>query len=83
MVLDAALLSTQHYEVRIKGEMEQSRECSSALLDVVNIEKGATGHVQLSSPTYIYITDGKIHPDQFFRKLILFQYVFNQPLHHG
>ena len=31
MVLDAVLLSTQHYKVRIKGKMEQSREWSSAL----------------------------------------------------
>ena len=31
MVLDAALLNTQHYEVRIKGKMEESRERSSAL----------------------------------------------------
>ena len=29
MVLDAALLNTQHYEVRIKGKVEQSREWSS------------------------------------------------------
>ena len=26
MVLDVALLHTQHYKVRIKGKMEQSRE---------------------------------------------------------
>ena len=26
MVLDAVLLNTQHYKVRIKGKMEQSRE---------------------------------------------------------
>ena len=26
MLLDAALLSTQHYKVRIKGKVEQSRE---------------------------------------------------------
>ena len=32
MVLDAALLSTQNYKVRIKGKVEQSREWSSALL---------------------------------------------------
>ena len=32
MVLDAALLSTQHYKVWIKGKVEQSREWSSALL---------------------------------------------------
>ena len=31
MVLDSALLSTQHYKVRIKGKVEQSREWSSAL----------------------------------------------------
>ena len=31
MVLDAALLDTQHYKVRIKGKVEQSREWSSAL----------------------------------------------------
>ena len=32
IVLDAALLSTQHYKVRIKGKVEQSREWSSTLL---------------------------------------------------
>ena len=31
MVLDAALLSTQQYKVRIKGKVEQSRERSSTL----------------------------------------------------
>ena len=31
MALDAALLNTQHYKVRIKGKVEQSREWSSAL----------------------------------------------------
>ena len=31
MVLDAALLKTQHYKVRFKGKVEQSRERSSAL----------------------------------------------------
>ena len=31
MVLDAALLNTQHYKVTIKGKLEQSRECSSTL----------------------------------------------------
>ena len=37
MVLDAPLLNTQHYKLRIKGKMEQSREWSSAL---PYIEKG-------------------------------------------
>ena len=31
MVLDAALLNTQHYKVGIKGKAEQSREWSSTL----------------------------------------------------
>ena len=31
MVLDAILLSTQHYKVRIKGKVEQSWEWISAL----------------------------------------------------
>ena len=33
MVLDAALLNTQHYKMRIKGKVEQSWEWSSALPD--------------------------------------------------
>ena len=32
MVLGAALLNTQHYKVRIKSKVEQSREWSGALL---------------------------------------------------
>ena len=31
MVLDVTLLNTRHYKVRIKGQVEQSRERSSAL----------------------------------------------------
>ena len=31
MALDAALLNNQHYKLRIKGKVEQSREWSSAL----------------------------------------------------
>ena len=31
IVLDATLLNTQHYKVRIKGKVEQSRERGSAL----------------------------------------------------
>ena len=31
MVLDASLLNTQHYKVRVKGKVEQSRERSSTL----------------------------------------------------
>ena len=31
MVLDAALLNTQHYKLGIKGKVEQSREWSSTI----------------------------------------------------
>ena len=31
MILDASLLNTQHYMVRIKGKLQQSMERSSAL----------------------------------------------------
>ena len=31
MVLDASLLNTQHYKVRIKGKVEKSKEKSSAI----------------------------------------------------
>ena len=31
MILDAALLNTQHYKVRIKGKVEKSRKRSCAL----------------------------------------------------
>ena len=46
MVLDASLLNTEHYKVRIKGKLEQSGERSRVLplhLRVVAIEKGAFG----------------------------------------
>ena len=54
MVLDATLLNTQHYKIRIKGKVEQSREWCSALpyTSVVAIEKrGPSGHPRLRSPT--------------------------------
>ena len=43
MVLDAALLNTQHYKVRIKSKVEQSPERSNAFpyTSIVAIEKGA------------------------------------------
>ena len=34
MVLDFALLRTQHYKVRIKGKVEQSREWNSTLSNI-------------------------------------------------
>ena len=35
MVLDAALLNTQQYKLRIKGKVEQSRERSSSLPNIL------------------------------------------------
>ena len=44
MVLDATLLNTQHYKVRIKGKVGQSREgVAPSPYSVVAIEKGAFG----------------------------------------
>ena len=43
-LLDASLLNTQHYKVRIKGKVEQSRERSSALPPV---------HPRLRLPTFL------------------------------
>ena len=57
MVLDATLLNTQHYKVRIKGKVEQSREWSSALplqLGVVAIEKGAFESSSTKVANFIY-----------------------------
>ena len=57
MVLDAALLNTQHYKVSIKGIVEQSREWSSALsyTCVVTIKKGASGHPWLKLPNLLLL----------------------------
>ena len=44
MVLDAALLNTQHYKVRIKGKVEQSmNEVAPSPYTTVAIEKAACG----------------------------------------
>ena len=59
MVLDADLLNTQHYKVRIKGKVEQSREWSSSCLGVVAIEKEALGHPRLRLPTFILMIEKK------------------------
>ena len=57
MLLDAALLSTQHYKVRIKGEVDQFSEWSSAPLHlgVVAIKKGAFGSPHLDSYHQLYL----------------------------
>ena len=58
IVLDAALLNTQHYKVRIKGKVEQSRERSNALrlyLGVVAIEKGGFGSPSTTVTNFTYL----------------------------
>ena len=57
MVLDAALINTQHYKVRIKGKVEQSREgvAPSLHLSVVAIEKGAFGSPMTMVANFILI----------------------------
>ena len=55
MVLDASLLNTQHYKVRIKGKVDQSREISSALsYTLVLSKREPSGNPQLRSPTLLY-----------------------------
>ena len=59
ILLDAAMLKTQQYKVRIKGPwigLEKSREWCSALPDTLVFEKRDFG-----SPTYIELT-----PNIFF-----------------
>ena len=56
--LDTTLLNTQHYKVRFKGKVEQSREWSSALplhLGVVAIEKGAFGSPSTMVANFTYL----------------------------
>ena len=60
MVLDAALLNTQHYKVSIKGKVEQSR-----VGGVEDIEKGAfrSPSTKVTSFTYIKVKIGNhIYP---------------------
>ena len=59
MVLDASLLNTQHYKVRIKGKVEQSREGAASSPTIWCIEEGAFASpstmVANFTPYYIYI----------------------------
>ena len=61
MVLDASLLHTQHYKVRIKGKLEQSMERSSAPLHlgIVVIGKGAFGSPSTTVANFNYLSDEK------------------------
>ena len=55
LVLDAFLLNTQHYKVRIKDKVEQYRERSSALPNALVkwvLKREPSGRPRLRSPTY-------------------------------
>ena len=57
MVLDASLLNTQHYKVRIKSKVEQSREgVAPYYIGVVAIEKGAFGLPSTMVANFTYFT---------------------------
>ena len=56
LVLDATLLNTQHYKVRIKGKVEQSWEWNSALAytSVLSLlKREPLDHSRLKSPTLL------------------------------
>ena len=58
MVLDTSFLITEHYKVRIKGKVEQSRERCSALLCVVATAKGVfwSASTTVAKFTFLIIT---------------------------
>ena len=63
MVLDTALLSTQHYKVMIKGKVEQSWEWSRALpnhIGVVAIEKRALASPSTKVANFTYNWAGSL-----------------------
>ena len=56
MVLNTSFLNTQHYKVRIKSKVEQSKEMSSDLpYGVVDIEKGAFGSPSTTVANFTYL----------------------------
>ena len=57
IILDATLLYTQHYKVRIKDKVEQSRECSSVHFGVVAIENGAFGSPSTKVVNFTLLTN--------------------------
>ena len=54
MLLDATLLNTQFYKVKIEGKVEESRKWSYAL-GVVAIEKWAFGTPLTTVANFLYI----------------------------
>ena len=64
ILLDAGLLNSQHYKVRIKGKVEKSREWNSTILlhlGVVAIEKGAFGSPSTQVANFTLLTYILVH----------------------
>ena len=55
MVLDASLLNTLQYKVGFKSKVEQSREMSSTLVQLLS-KREPLGNPRLRSPTLLYFT---------------------------
>ena len=57
MILNATLLNTQHFKVRIKGKIEQSREwsCTLSYTCIVAGEKGAFGSPSTKVASFTFL----------------------------
>ena len=76
MVLDASLLNTWHYKVRIKGKVEQSRVKWSALslhIGVVSIEKGELGSPMTTVANFTYLRVSYLGHSLWGKHLFLLQ----------
>ena len=68
MVLDGSLLNTQQYKVRIKGNVEQSRERSRTTLHlgIVAIEKGSFWSPSTTVANFLLVLDRDIESIQLW-----------------
>ena len=75
MVPDATLLNTQHYKVRIKGKVEQSREWSRTLhFSEVAIKKGAFGSPSTKVANFTFMLSHPLYLCKYKSdQVILFQ----------
>ena len=85
MVLDASLLNTQHYKVRIKGKVEQSREgvapspthwCSSYRKGSLQVTLDYGRQLYLYIYIYIYIYIYNVRVRVYFHAFLLVYFVF-------
>ena len=81
MVLDAALLNTQHYKVRIKGKMYNPRNGVAPYLHlgVVAIEKGAFGSPSTKVTNFTLFTYTHTHTHIYiyiYKCICMFIYIY-------